>query len=361
MTKGQHYIEAIDLLLDSELHRIQQARDEKIAAEISHLVEPFGINPHSRRLAGAFRSTKTSDKDATEQNRIKVFQERFPELKTLDESKLADLISTLEKLMSPADVDLYSERTKLSTVSTVIRPLSTKWLERWRTQRSDGFDYEAALKAANALLETDISSNDVADVWFQNVFDLFTDLVVFRVNRNEVVHMNARRPIGMVSEANERIYRRNWADFVGKHKQIIQNNADSLAAGNRVSAYSNSYRPKVDFSYNYVGSASGGPYRQTLTSENTRSAEQPEVSATFTVTIESADEGGGSATKKWNSKTHVEQEVAAWIDKVSGVWGESGALIHATLEVVGTNGDSKVEIPNKTPHQAQAAIKTLLN
>ena len=361
MTKGQHYIEAIDLLLDSELHRIQQARDEKIASQISHLVEPFGINPHSRRLAGAFRSTKTSDKDAAEQNRIKVFQERFPELKTLDESKLADLISTLENLMSPADVDLYSERTKLSTVSTVIRPLSTKWLERWRTQRTDGFDYEAALRTANVLLEVVITSKDVADVWFQNVFDLFTELVVFRVNRNEVVHTNTRRPIGMVSEANERIYRRNWAEFVGKHKQTIQSNADSLAAGNRVSGYSNTYRPKVDFSLNYVGPTSGNPYNQTFVPQNMSSAGHPESSATFTVTIESADEGGGSATKKWTSKSLVEQELAKWINKVTGVWGQSGALIHAKLEVLGTDDDSTVEIPNKTPDQAQSAIKTLLD
>jgi hypothetical protein len=358
MTKGEHYVEAIDLLLDSELHRIQQARDENIASKIAHLVEPFGINPHSRRLAGAFRSTKTTDKDAAEQNRIKVFQERFPELKTLDESKLADLINTLEKLMTPADVELYSERTKLSTVSTVIRPVSTKWLERWRTQRTDGFDYETALKAANELLEAEISSDDVADVWFQKVFDLFTDLVVFRINRNEVVRMNTRRPIGMVSEANERIYRRNWAEFVGKYKQTIQSNAESLAAGNRTSAYSSSYRRKVDPNQLNAYLEQPMSYGSVYSQPSSTAPIKPE--AIFSVTVESPTDPSANASKTWGSRDDLLSEFGPWLARLGKAWGETASLVHVTLDAKGTGDDGVVKIPNKTITQAEIALKDFL-
>jgi hypothetical protein len=356
MTKGHHYIEAIDLLLDSELHRLQQERDELIASRISHLVEKFGISPHSRRLAGAFRSTKTSNKDETLDRRVLVFRERFPELRLLGDAELKELINSLNELMSPIDVDLYGERTKLSTVSTVIRPLSTKWLERWKSLRPNDFNYEQAVLRANELLETELGDLEAAETWLQKVYDLFADLVVFRPNRNENSPVAERRPVGMVSESNERIYRRNWVEFRSRLLKDIQKNADELASGNRTSAYNSSYRRTIETGYsdNYQAQANRNQ------PEYASVGAMPVATAGYSVTIESANTSAASATKKWSNKVQLEQELDSWLRKIAAVWGDAGLMIHVTLEVTGTSDDSVIKIPNKSQSEASSAIKTLL-
>jgi hypothetical protein len=236
--------------------------------------------------------------------------------------------------------------------------VSTKWLERWRTQRTDGFDYETALKAANELLEAEISSDDVADVWFQKVFDLFTDLVVFRINRNEVVRMNTRRPIGMVSEANERIYRRNWAEFVGKYKQTIQSNAESLAAGNRTSAYSSSYRRKVDPNQLNAYLEQPMSYGSVYSQPSSTAPIKPE--AIFSVTVESPTDPSANASKTWGSRDDLLSEFGPWLARLGKAWGETASLVHVTLDAKGTGDDGVVKIPNKTITQAEIALKDFL-
>ena len=360
MTKGRYYVEAIDLLLDTELHHIQQHRDAEIVAAISWLVEPYGISPHSRRLAGAFRSTKTSSKVTTDLDRVRVFQERFPELKHLDDSELRSLIHKLEELMSPIDTRLYSERTKLSTISGVIRPLSTKWLERWRALRTKGFDYEVAVKTVTDLLEEDLPNLEAAEVWLQKVYGLFSEFVIFRPNRNNMGNVAERRPIGMVNESNERIYRRNWAEFKSEHLSTLQASAAELAAGRRPSGYATKYRPatvygSIDFPPSSAGYQAVSNY---TTNTPTGSAL---VQPTFAITIESADVGGGSASKKWATKSQLESEIETWLRKMTAAWGASGSQLHITLDVSGSSDDFNVKIPNKTPSDATQAIKALLN
>lgn len=358
MTKGRYYVEAIDLLLDTELHRIQQVRDEKIAKAIFSIVEPFGINPHSRRLSGAFRSTKTSPQVTTEIDRVRVFQERFPELKHLDDQRLIQLIRELEELMSPIDTRLYSERTKLSTISGVIRPLSTKWLERWRAIRITGFDYEGAVKTVNELLEEDIPNLEVAEIWLQKVYDLFSEFVIFRPNRNDVGRISERRPIGMVGENNERIYRRNWAEFKQLHLATLQANAAELAAGKRPSGYAFSYRSQA-----VQGSLDIPPASASYQAVPEYAPNNPIGSAqviTYAITIESADAGGGSASKKWSSKSQLESDIEPWIRKMISAWGASDSQINITLDVSGSTDDFNAKIPNKTPGEGAQAIKSLI-
>ena len=204
MAKGSHYIQAIDLLLDAELQNQQAKRDSKVAAAISQLVAPFDIDPRSRRLAGAFKSIKTSSQEDNKNELRLVFRERFPQLKMLSDRELTMFIDELAFHMSKLDASLYKERTKLSTISTIIRPLSTKWLERWKLQRNDGFNYDQALVRVDALMNKEVSGIDQFQLWAEEVFDLFTDLVIFRASPLDKL-TSARRPSGMVSESNERI------------------------------------------------------------------------------------------------------------------------------------------------------------
>jgi hypothetical protein len=160
----------------------------------------------------------------------------------------------------------------------------------------------------------------------------------------------------MVSESNERIYRRNWVEFRSRLLKDIKKNADELASGNRTSAYNSSYRRTIETGYsdNYQNQANRNQ------PEYASVGAMPVTTAGYSVTIESANTSAASATKKWSNKVQLEQELDSWLRKIAAVWGDAGLMIHVTLEVTGTSDDSVIKIPNKSQSEASSAIKTLL-
>jgi hypothetical protein len=364
MAKGSHYIQAIDLLLDSELHTQQQMRDDQVAMEIIHLVAPYDIDPRSRRLSGAFKAAKTITEAQTEIRESQIFKDRFPQLAKLPETELRMFINQLKKAMSKFDMALYKERTKLSTISTIVRPLTTKWLERWKTQRQDDFDYEKSVYRVELLLNREIENEDQYRKWMEDVYDLFSELVIFRGPAlGQKSDLRVPKPMGMVSESNERVYRRNWTEFRDLYGRRLIDRAEEIAGGRFDAAYNSSYRPQLkssEYSPNYMQSAG---FNQGFRDEY---IEQPKVTEakgsfpTYTVKFESAELGQGEATKVWTSKQALKGEIARFIDLVASTWGPAGKLVHATFTFDTQQGESSIRIPNKTPDEAAEAVIQLL-
>lgn len=362
MANGSHYIQAIDLLLDAELHNKQTQRDNHVALAISELVAPFDIDPRSRRLAGAFRSTRTIDSEEAADAQADVFKERFPQLGRLDNAQLKAFIKKLDDSMSGPDSLLYRERTKLSTISTIVRPLTTKWLERWKTQRIDGFSYVESLSRVEKLLAREVTDLQSFNLWAEEVYDLFTDLVIFRPNPLDRIGSQARRPSGMISEGNERIYRKNWSDFKAEYGHELVRRAEEIANGRSDYAFNTAYRPQlrsVDFDYGMPQNFSKVERPESST------AAKPENALTsfalYKVSIESALIDQGAASKTWTSKESLKSEIKRFLNVVAGTWGEGGQSIHATFTFDSNGGETTIKVPNKTPDEAAESVIKLLD
>lgn len=350
MTQGRYYVEAIDLLLDAELHRINQERDEQVVSAIKDLVQPLGIDPRSRRLAGALRSIRTLRPGEDEERRLKVFKDRFVEFRLMGDAELSRLVVRLEERASDIDSTLYSARTRISTISTVMRPLATKWLERWREQLGDNFDYDGAAKRVNDLIQKDVTTDEQLSSWLQDVFDLFNDLVIFRKPREESLNP-PKRPMGMVGEANLRIYVRNWAEWCQLNHENLKKRAQQLAEGQVGTAYLSSYRRPVDVRPDYVA-----PNVQSYQIQQQSTAQ----GLSYKVTVESTDAGAGEASRSWGSREAVLNEVADWLGIITSLWGESGTMVHVSITTTGPNGESSIRVPNKDAASAIQAVKTYI-
>jgi hypothetical protein len=373
MAKGSHYIQAIDLLLDAELQNQQAKRDNKVAAAIGQLVAPFDIDPRSRRLAGAFKSIKTSSHEDNKKELRLVFRERFPQLKMLSDVELTMFIDELAFHMSKLDAELYKERTKLSTISTIIRPLSTKWLERWRLQRNDGFNYDQALVRVDALMNKEVSGIDQFQLWAEEVFDLFTELVIFRASPLDKL-TSARRPSGMVSEGNERIYRKNWTDFKNQFGTELVRRTEDIADGRADLAFNAAYRPQfrqMDYGFTqspgYEKTERFGQYAPT---SSPAMASIPSESAPlgnsgsfplYKVILESSVKGNGEATHTWTSKDLLTKEIEKVFNTIARTWGEFGETLNVTFVYDNAGAESSIQVPNKTPTDAAQAVIDLID
>ena len=372
MAKGSHYIQAIDLLLDAELQNQQAKRDSKVAAAISQLVAPFDIDPRSRRLAGAFKSIKTSSQEDNKNELRLVFRERFPQLKMLSDRELTMFIDELAFHMSKLDASLYKERTKLSTISTIIRPLSTKWLERWKLQRNDGFNYDQALVRVDALMNKEVSGIDQFQLWAEEVFDLFTDLVIFRASPLDKL-TSARRPSGMVSESNERIYRKNWTDFKNQFGTELVRRTEDIADGRADLAFNAAYRPQfrqMDYGFTQAPRYENTEHLEqytpkaspALASIQSDSAPPSNVGSfpLYKVKLESSAIGNGEATHTWTSKELLTKEIVNVFNTIARTWGEFGETVHVTFIYDSSGEESSIKVPNKTPDEAAQAVIDLI-
>lgn len=346
MVAGRFFVEAIDLTIDSDLHKLNRDRDERAFLATEGFLGEFGIDPNSRRLAQALRSIRTMDREkASDLDKADAFSKLVPSLIGQPKERILDLIQKLEMTVGRIDRDLFAERTRLSTISTVTRPLSTKWLERWNSQDRPDFNFETAVRDANALLLAEIDSTDELRIWLGKVYELFSDLVIYRGPAKGLQLGSAGRPAGMVGESNERVYRRNWFSFVDDHLTDLTKKASQLANGDTQSAYSSSY-----------SSASLAPnYASAQTKETHLNAFSAVTTATSTrieVTIESASVKAATASREWLNKNSMIEEVSGWATMIAGLWGDSGREINVSISVEGPNGPSSIAIPSKSPSAA---------
>jgi hypothetical protein len=372
MVAGHFFVEAIDLLIDSDLHKLNRDRDERASLETQEFLGQYGIDPSSRRLAQGLRSIRTMDREkATNIEKAQAFAKSVPNLIGQPVDRIMQLIELLENTVGRIDKELFSERTRLSTISTVTRPLSTKWLERWNTLGRPDYNYEEASKQANSMLQEEITNQEQLQRWLANLYDLFAELVIYRGPLKGLQLGAAGRPAGMVGEGNERIYRRNWFSWIEEHADDIMQKAIQISSGDSQSAYASSYS-SLRTSKNSLDTRAKSAFAermsdvrgvQIIKAEN-KSAPglaAPQVSSVkIEVTVETTDSNAGNASKAWLAQQSLEKELSGWITTISNLWGDSGKSLNVSVAITAESGTSSVKIPNKSPESAAAAVKSFV-
>lgn len=362
MATGAHYVKAIDMVLDAELRVNQDVRDSAVARATEGIVAPFDIDPRSRRLTGAVKALKTKEV-SSDSARRKVFRDRFPQLDSVEDGRLNLFISEIARATSGIDKELYKSRTELSTVSTVVRPLTTKWLDRWRATNREGFDYDRAAYRVELLMKREIDGIEALKQWMEDVYDLFNDLVIYRGAEGLNAPKVKGAPMGMVSIANERVYRRNWTNFKDRYIAKLLDTASKISGGDYSGAFEKSYDP-VTYNSAYSYRASSSSPRMPFEPEVLEPADDRGTSgrfAQYTVRIESAESGKDEATKVWSSQEVLKVELHKFIDVITGTWDSFKGKIHVTLTFDTKQGETSVRVADKTPDDAVKAVNKLLD
>lgn len=353
MVAGRYFVEAIDLLLDSDLHRLNRDRDERASLETQSFLGQYGIDPSSRRLVQALRSIRTMDKEkASEQDKAEAFAKNVPNLLGQPAEVILELIYRLENTVGRIDRELFAERTRLSTISTVTRPLSTKWLERWNTQDREDFDYAFNLKKATELLQFEVE--DVQDLrkWLAWVYEMFADVVVYRGSTRSPLG-SAGRPAGMVGEGNERIYRRNWFSWIEENESELMQKARQIGSGDSQSAYSSSYSSAA-------ASSTLADLLPPASQQSRPAPSQPLNEVKIDITIESSEPNSGDASRSWQSKSSLKAGLESWVSTIAGLWGSNGQQIDISVEITSSGGTTSIRIPNKAPKDAAIAAESFV-
>jgi hypothetical protein len=344
--KGAQVVQAIDLILDQELHRLIKQREALMVERIGDLIAPLGVRPGSTRLALAMRAVrKLRPEDANEL--ISYFRSRIGvATHHLTDEVIWKLMNDLRDRIGDDDSELGMERSRLATISTVLRPLSTRWPERWRAERID-LDHAALAREAAVLLNREISSLEDLASWFNSVHELFKEFVLFRPNPTMRNSSGPQRPIGTVNVSNERLYERNWLKWTRDNSAAILSRSKDLAEGKSPEPYRSNYSRPSSYSTRTAPDVSSFVYATSKSGE------------IYKVTLSPSGSDGMEATKSWNSKDSLISDLRKWVETRANVWGSDATLLDFSLEEV--NQESTTSARQKTPEETIKSILSLLS
>lgn len=346
MIKGAQVVQAIDLILDQELHRLIKQREALMVERIGDLIAPLGVRPGSTSLALAIRAVrKLRPEEANEL--ISYFRSRIGvATHHLTDEVIWKLMNDLRDRIGDDGSELGMERSRLATISTVLRPLSTKWPDRWRAERSD-IDHALLARETGVLLNQEITSLEDLASWFNSVHELFKEFVLFRPNPAERTSTSLNRPIGTVNVSNERLYERNWLKWTRDNAEAIFSRSMDLAQGKSPEPYRSNYSRPTEYTSRPVPDMGSFVYNQSNAGD------------TYKVTLCPSGSVDMAATKSWGSKEALVSGLRKWVESRANVWGSEATLLDFTLEEV--REDSTTSARQKTPDETIKSILSLLS
>jgi len=146
---------------------------------------------------------------------LKVMRNHSEALSTSDPDIVAGELADLAKNVRQS---FRQKRNQASYIKTVLRPLHSLWLKRWRLERED-FDFATVSSRADRLNTKLITNQEDLDQWARNVLIFFHDTAV----EPETSMESSKRPRGTVSEAGFRAYRLAWINFISENQYEILN------------------------------------------------------------------------------------------------------------------------------------------
>lgn len=276
------------------------------------------------------------------QESLKRLLERFADLAFLGDERVLILIQELEQTLGEAQNDLFKARNRMTFSTTVLRPLESKILERWKIDRDD-FNYELVGGKANTLLARLI--NDSRDLleWASDVHELFSEVAVFKGNGSPRAERDGRRlnalaykPHGMVGEISARIYSTVWASlFDDETIDAILGIANGL--GESVSI-------KESSKYGMRDARNINTFVRTERSFNFSKKSQNATSE-IKITIISLLDKRVQSVRFWSDLGVAIGECEHWINSLNTIWGDSGEETQATIEVSVPGGRSSTTLP----------------
>jgi hypothetical protein len=352
----------VKVLLDFQLNRLIQDRDETALKVLGHIVEPFGIDPRSRRLQAAVKALRTA-KAMRESDVAHHFKSRLQELRGIPDDVVRAFADQAIALIGTIDSDLFMGRSEISTVGAVLRPLDIRWAQNLM-KSGEYEELDRLSQYSEYLREQRVDSIAHLRNWFAQMYEAFDVLCVYRLADSN------KKPMGMIRESNRRMYLRNWIKWTNtdENVEMVFEMAQALEGGKTPDEIS----PRIESSN---GFAPYGSSRTSLAVTGAATLEQTyflsgpaastPVSNVMTapervqVTLVASSNSEQMSTKVWDSRKDLKQQVKNWVEVTSESWGEDGSLLNFTISK--DEGNSLTTVQRRTPSQATESLMKLVD
>ncbi len=360
MPTGTHVYLAVQATLDEQLHALVAKRDEEAFRILPELVEPFGIDPRSRRLQAAVKSLRTErEKSPTEI--AQHFKSRIRELADTPTDAVYKFALTAMGLLGSLDSDLFMERSKISTVSAILRPLDVRWAQRLRNA-GEIFDYDGIQIAENSLRNQVVSNERDLELWFAYMYEAFERFCIFYPGQTK------SKPMGMIRATNRRMYSRNWVEWtasVNNIHRVLELAADIEAERPVItSGVQRQNLPAYGTRLRNVGNDNPSQYsrveRHDAYAPSRQVAKEVQtLEDKCTVTLTSTNNPNQTSIKSWPDVSSLKKHVENWLLVTAETWAEEGTLVNFTIQK--HLDDSIVSVQSRTPKQAVESILKLVD
>ena len=318
--------------VDLEVMRKKLSFDlEKQLQQISQILESLE-SYKQHKLIRAARAWKSEMLDQDEILQLRALSKEMAQLSDKEIMLGAGLLrERLKELTGPT----AQKRNQVAFVSTIIRPLSTKWFSRWLAEGRKDINLPRATQEAKQILATEYSKENQLPEFFRKVYSLFEDVVVYRGND--------RKPGGTVSESSRRAYAAAWMNFeeqksreVWLHAQKISRN-EQVALMNEVFSSGRGASPRArasnlntqifaNESKLSLYATSAGP---DLDQDQPSSANRPLLTIRVSLSYEPA---GLTAYREWSDTKTLEREFKKWLDGLIDLWDVETNNVTAKVE-----------------------------
>lgn len=266
---------------------------------------------------------------------------RSPILANSSALVFADEIADLSKAVRQS---FRHKRNQASYIKTVIRPLHSLWLKRWRLERED-FDFQSVAGRSERLNAALIVNAVDLDQWSRAVLDFFHDTAVEPEGSRE----SSKKPRGTVSEAGFRAYRQAWLLFISDNTHTIlhelHNDPKNLSSRDPYRPLTRNVDSSSTTSMSFSQSIpSNSEIPQSLNSSSSNTTASMPVNQ-IEVIIESDNPSVPRVARSWDlPATNLVPQFEQWIEKLTPLLQLDTVPFNGAITAKAPWGDQEVKL-----------------
>jgi len=209
---GAAIIYATDEVLDKHLRQVRAEQSQLEDEVLPRFASEVGLSWDSAAFARFRKLSRGWKADRLTPEELLDIRSLSRNLSQLDDEELIKWATRLQEQLKEISGPKAQTRNRVAFVSTIIRPLSTKWLSRWQAEGRDDISIDDAFEKARELLQFELDGKSDLAVFFEQVYSYFEQVVVFSGDL---------KPSGTVAESSKRAYSAAWANFTAEAQDEV--------------------------------------------------------------------------------------------------------------------------------------------
>lgn len=220
MITGAAIIYATDEVLDRQLRHVRAEQSRLEDELLPRFASEVGLSGDSAAYARFRKLSRGWKADRLTPEELLDIRSLSRNLSQLDDEQLTEWAGRLQIELKEIIGPQAQMRNRVAFVSTIIRPLSTKWLSRWQAEGRNDINIDHAFDEAREILVSELDGKEDLAPFFEQVYSYFEKVVVFS---GDV------KPSGTVAESSKRAYSAAWSNFTSESRDEVWSLAERLS------------------------------------------------------------------------------------------------------------------------------------
>jgi len=354
MTKGLDLIWAMEYILREKRQAENRDRDEALAGIVStHLSQySFADSAHEStatavQLISRLRTFSNQDIMYT----IQVLSQLFPRLNDMSPYDAEKIIEAMVVEVKAVSSKTFGSRTRLSTLTTILRTAEPGFLETEAEHQISEADYSGLLARRLRVQDAVVENGDDFVLWQANVYDLFLQyrLALDRSRKSKEYFRN--------TDTNVRMYRRNWFEWTSQPGlleellPLVSSGAAGRFGERRIASEQNRQLR------NSLRNPAPVEERQKFVMVGSTS--RARSSASLEIVVSTTSFASLVSKKVWQELPSGSDVVRDWIQAVLTIWGSMAVAEGFSVTCIYKSTQGSSEISFNAMNAQEAATKVL--